>query len=29
VLWPQMLALATLGLALLTTSVLRLRKSLD
>ena len=29
VLWPQMLALATLGVALLTTSVLRFRKSLD
>ena len=29
VLWPQMLALAALGLALLTASVLRFRKSLD
>src|SRR5271166_426936 len=29
VLWPQMLALAALGLALLTISVLRFRKSLD
>jgi ABC-2 type transport system permease protein len=29
VLWPQMLALATIGVALLTTSVLRFRKSLD
>jgi ABC-2 type transport system permease protein len=29
VLWPQMLALAALGVALLTASVLRFRKSLD
>jgi ABC-2 type transport system permease protein len=29
VLWPQMLALAALGVALLATSVLRFRKSLD
>jgi len=29
VLWPQMLALATLGVVLLATSVLRFRKSLD
>ncbi len=29
VLWPQMLALATLGIVLLTMSVLRFRKSLD
>ena len=29
VLWPQMLALAAVGLALLTASVLRFRKSLD
>jgi ABC-2 type transport system permease protein len=29
VLWPQMLALAVLGVALLTTSILRFRKSLD
>ncbi len=29
VLWPQMLALAALGFALLTISVLRFRKSLD
>ncbi len=29
VLWPQMLALAALGVALLTLSVLRFRKSLD
>ena len=29
VLWPQMLALATLGVALLAASVLRFRKSLD
>jgi drug efflux transport system permease protein len=29
VLWPQMLALAGLGVALLTMSVLRFRKSLD
>jgi ABC-2 type transport system permease protein len=29
VLWPQMLALAALGIVLLTMSVLRFRKSLD
>jgi ABC-2 type transport system permease protein len=29
VLWPQMLALAALGIALLAMSVLRFRKSLD
>jgi len=29
VLWPQMLALAALGFALLAMSVLRFRKSLD
>jgi len=29
VLWPQMAAMAALGTALLTVSVLRFRKSLD
>jgi ABC-2 type transport system permease protein len=29
ILWPQMLALATIGFTLLTISVLRFRKSLD
>jgi len=29
VLWPQMLALAALGIVLLSLSVLRFRKSLD